>query len=108
MKVLITYNYGPDDPEWRVMALEVCHYEAPWNIFYFNFIMYDAWIGKVEVNTDANRLKEVYPNLKAHYEWCKRNWQKPNSLYFGDAFGMHSQIIPCRHDASVFCFAWIP
>lgn len=53
-----------------------------------------AEIGLYEVNKDAERLKTVYPHLKAHYEWCKRNFQKPNGLYFGDSLGTGMDNLP--------------
>lgn len=55
-----------------------------------------AWaeLGLYEVNKDAERLKQVYPHLKAHYEWCKRNWQKQNGLYFGDSLGSGMDNLP--------------
>ena len=48
-----------------------------------------AWaeIGLHEISGDTQRLEKVYPNLKAHFDWCKRTWQKENGLYMGDGLG---------------------
>jgi len=55
-----------------------------------------AWaeLGLHEISPDTQRLKRVYPHLKAHYEWCERNWRKPNGLYFGDGLGTGMDNLP--------------
>ena len=36
----------------------------------------------------------MYPILKKHYQWCKKNFQKENGLYFGDALGSGMDNLP--------------
>lgn len=55
-----------------------------------------AWaeLGLYEISGDVERLRQVYPSLRNHYEWCQQSWQKPNGLYFGDGLGSGMDNLP--------------
>lgn len=50
--------------------------------------LYDAGV------TGIDRLRQVYPKLKKHYEFCRRTYRRSDGLYFGDALGCGMDDLP--------------
>ncbi len=44
--------------------------------------------------TGTERLRKVYPSLKKLHEFNRRNWRRPDGLYFGDALGCGMDDLP--------------
>lgn len=46
------------------------------------------------ISGDTERIRRVYPRLKAHHAYCKNSFQQDDNLYIGDPFGCGMDNLP--------------